>query len=109
VDHHADAWRQLRGRCLRQSRHRGWNRNAHFRLILAVNDIPPVPQHGQLMATRMLCFCSSSRSVRSSIFIACCANSSCSDKPLDWIWSSSAAGGDELLKESAGGGGADVA
>ncbi len=39
------------------------------RFNFAVNDMPPAPQQGQLMAMRMLCFCSSSRSARSSMAV----------------------------------------
>src|SRR5262245_42037816 len=56
--------------------------NYFRRFSFAVNDNPPAPQQGQLMATRTFCFCSSSRSVRSSIARACCANRSCSEKSL---------------------------
>ena len=77
------------------------------RLSFAVNDNPPAPQHGQLIATRTFCFCSSSRSVRSSIARACCANSSCSEK-LPALVSSSDDGGGELPNASGGGGGANV-
>src|SRR5262245_65498166 len=52
------------------------------RFSFAVNDSPPAPQHGQLMATRRVCFSSSSRSVRSSMVLACCWNSSCSEALL---------------------------
>ena len=58
------------------------SRATAHRLSFAVYDIPPAPQHGQLMATRMFCFCSSSRSVRSSICLACCSNRSCSGTEL---------------------------
>src|SRR5215471_4279340 len=62
-----------------------------YRLSLAVNDIAPAPQQGQLMATRMFCFCSSSRSVRSSNCRACCSNNACSESALYEIWSSGVA------------------
>src|SRR4030095_3688172 len=52
------------------------------RLSFAVYDIAPAPQHGQLMATRMFCFCSSSRSVRSSICLVCGSKRSCRDSEL---------------------------
>ena len=57
------------------------------------------------MATRMFCFCSSSRSVRSSICRVCCSNSSCSDSAL-WICSSGAAseGGAGALRRRGGAG-----
>src|SRR5262245_49704575 len=53
-----------------------------YRLSFTVYDIAPAPQHGQLMATRMFCFCSSSRSVRSSLCRVCCSYSSCSESVL---------------------------
>src|SRR5262245_60572712 len=77
------------------------------RFSFAVNDSPPAPQHGQLMATRMPCFCSSSRSVRSSIARACCANRSCRENPLALVASPDDGGG-ELPNASGGGGGANV-
>src|SRR5262245_66594462 len=60
------------------------------RLSFAVYDIAPAPQQGQLMATRMFCFCSSSRSVRSSIARVCCSNNWCSGNALEEIGSSDA-------------------
>src|SRR5262249_41066944 len=73
----------------------GWQRGGrqigveqNYRLSLAVNDIAPAPQQGQLMATRIFCFCSSSRSVRSSNCRACCSNNACSESALCEIWSS---------------------
>src|SRR4030095_2528605 len=77
------------------------------RFSFAVNDSPPAPQQGQLMATRMPCFCSSSRSVRSSIARACCANRSCRENPLALVASPDDGGG-ELPNASGGGGGANV-
>src|SRR5215468_5753844 len=76
-----------------------------LRLIFAVNDRPPAPQHGQLMAMRTLCFCSSSRSVRSSIVRACWAKRSCKDSPLACTGSSPVGVDDGLPKASGGGGG----
>src|SRR6516225_10200805 len=60
------------------------------RRSLTVYDIAPAPQQGQLIATRMFCFCSSSRSARSSICRACCWNSSCSERLEEMSWSSTA-------------------
>src|SRR5438128_1884667 len=78
------------------------------RLILAVNDIPPAPQQGQFMATRMFCFCSSSRSVRSSILIACWANRSCSERLLYSTVLSPVVEGAALPNTSGGGGGVEL-
>jgi hypothetical protein len=61
--------------------------SAH-RLSFAVYDMAPAPQHGQLMAMRIFCFCSSSRSLRSSIARVCCSNNWCSDSALSEIRSS---------------------
>src|SRR5262249_43483409 len=77
------------------------------RFSFAVNDSPPAPQHGQLIATSTFCFCSSSRSVRSSIARACCANRSCSEKPPALVSSSDDGTGD-APNASGGGGGANV-
>src|SRR6516164_5182090 len=60
------------------------------RRSLTVYDIAPAPQQGQFIATRMFCFCSSSRSARSSICRACCWNSSCSERLEHTSWSSTA-------------------
>ena len=51
------------------------------RFSLAVNDMLPAPQHGQLAANSAPCFCSSSRSVLSSMLRKLCANKSCSEAP----------------------------
>ena len=51
------------------------------RFSLAVNDMLPAPQHGQLAASNAPCFCSSSRSVLSSMLRRLCANKSCSEAP----------------------------
>src|SRR5262249_27179077 len=77
-----------------------------LRLSFAVNDSAPAPQQGQLMATRMLCFSSSSRSLRSSMARVCCANRSCSETPPLWLRPSSDAGA--LPIASGGGGGANL-
>ena len=60
------------GRAVKRGRAKEGEAAIFYRLSFAVNDMPPAPQHGQFMATRMLCLCSSLMSALSSICRVCC-------------------------------------